>query len=42
MDLNNLSTSLEAQFRVLNGCHLGQLPIVPRVLSGVGVFFGAG
>lgn len=39
MDLNNLSASLEAQFRGLNGRHPGQWPVVPRVLSGVGVFF---
>jgi type IV pilus assembly protein PilO len=39
MDLNNLNASLEAQFRGLNGRHPGQWPVVPRVLSGVGVFF---
>ncbi|WP_041741109.1 type 4a pilus biogenesis protein PilO [Collimonas fungivorans] len=38
MDMNNLSASLSAQFRGLNGRHPGQWPIVPRVLSGVGVF----
>ena len=37
-DLNNLGASLSAQFRGLNGRHPGQWPIVPRVLSGVGVF----
>jgi len=37
-DLNNLSASLSAQFRGLNGRHPGQWPIAPRVLSGVGVF----
>lgn len=38
MDMNNLSASLSAQFRGLNGRHPGQWPIVPRVLSGVAVF----
>jgi type IV pilus assembly protein PilO len=38
MDLNNLGASLSAQFRGLNGRHPGQWPIVPRLLSGVGVF----
>ncbi len=38
MDLNNLGASLSAQFRGLNGRHPGQWPIVPRILSGVGVF----
>jgi len=38
MDMNNLSASLNAQFRGLNGRHPGQWPIVPRVLSGVVVF----
>jgi type IV pilus assembly protein PilO len=37
-DMNNLSASLSAQFRGLNGRHPGQWPIVPRILSGVGVF----
>jgi type IV pilus assembly protein PilO len=37
-DLNNLGASLSAQFRGLNGRHPGQWPIVPRVLSGIGVF----
>lgn len=37
-DMNNLSASLSAQFRGLNGRHPGQWPIVPRILSGVGIF----
>jgi type IV pilus assembly protein PilO len=36
-DLKNLSESLNAQFRGLNGRHAGLWPVIPRALCGVGV-----
>lgn len=39
-DLKNLSDSLAAQFRGLNGRHPGLWPIAPRALCGVGAIFG--
>ncbi len=39
IDLKGLSASIEAQFRGLGDVHPGQWPLIPRVMSGVGVFF---
>lgn len=35
-DLNNISASLTAQFRGLNGRHPGQWPVIPRMLCALG------
>jgi type IV pilus assembly protein PilO len=37
IDLNQLSASLAAQFRGLNGRHPGQWPLAPRLLCAVGM-----
>jgi len=37
-DLKNLSGSIAAQFRGLDGRHPGQWPVVPRLLCGAAVF----
>jgi type IV pilus assembly protein PilO len=37
-DLNQIGTTVAAQFKGLNGRHPGQWPIVPRFLCAVGVF----
>lgn len=38
IDIKNLGSSIEAQFRGLGDRHPGQWPLIPRILCGVGVF----
>ena len=39
-DIRELTASLGAQFRGLNGVHPGQWPLAPRILCGIGVALG--